>query len=337
MRFLQPPPAAPIVLGRSPEADITLEDSVISRKHVSVGFAGEQLIVTDLGSTNGSYLGGEKLDTSRPFRPGMVLQVGAHTAVVEWRNPLSHAAAAELAQDLEKASRYVESLLPERISEGPVRLDWAFQPSAKLGGDVFGYHPINRRFLAGYLIDVTGHGVGAAMHSTSILAALRQMALPHANFTDPSSVLKRLNDTFSMDDHDGYCFTIWYGAFDLKTRVLRYASAGHHPAFLVGPDGGAPTPLRVRNPMMGVLRGIEFASAQVTIAPGARLHVFSDGCFEITDRSDRQWRLADFLPLLTDGPDGRDVSATSILATVRKAAKPGPLADDFSIMSVEFE
>ena len=328
--------APPSIFGRGQDADVILNDTKVSREHLQVQRVGDKIIATDLGSTNGTWLQGSRLDAPHTLQSGQFLRVGGHSVTIGWRSRIATQHSKEITQDLEKASKYVLSLLPERVPDGPVQLDWSFLPSTKLGGDVFGYHNINSRFLAGYLIDVSGHGAGAARHSTSILAALRNQTLPGVDFTNPSEVLAALNDAFDMEKHDGYCFTIWYGAYDLKTRVLRYGSAGHHPAFLVLPGGGAPIPLRTRNPVMGAMPGISFESADIQMPRDGRVHIFSDGCFEIVDRDGAQWGLQQFLPILTETADGVEISAQSVLDIITAYAKPGPLGDDFSFMSVRF-
>jgi len=325
-----------LVVGRADDCDVTLEDAVVSRRHLMARLAEARKVeVTDLGSTNGSYIDGQSLEGKGSLVPGQTLQLGRHLVNLDWRDPARAEAAASLARDLERASQYVASLLPPRVSEGPVHLDWAFEPSAKLGGDVFGYHAIDATTIAGYLVDVTGHGVGAAMHSTSILSTLRRQALSNTDFRDPALVLTRLNDTFGMEAHDGLCFTMWYGVYETGSRMLRYGSGGHHPAYLVV-DGQAPQPLRQRDPMMGAMPGRAFSAGEVVVPPGARLHIFSDGCFEIETAEGGQWTLHDFLPLLTETEEGVGVSAETLHQTIRRAARPGPLADDLSLLSVTF-
>lgn len=335
--LLDPKGRLALVIGRADDCHVTLDDVAVSRRHVSARLVEARVVeITDLGSTNGTFIEGYRIEGTGRLTPGQTMQIGRHVVSIDWRDPASAEAAADLARDLEKASHYVASLLPVRVSEGPVLLDWAFEPSAKLGGDVFGYHAIDATTIAGYLIDVTGHGVGAAMHSTSILSTLRRQALPDCDFRDPGSVLTRLNETFGMDEHDGYCFTIWYGVYETGTRILRYGSGGHHPAYLVCPGSGEIVALRQRDPMMGALPGRVYTTGWMEVPPGARLHVFSDGCFEIATAEGGQWTLQDFLPLLTQTPEGIDVRAETIHRAVRAAARPGPLADDLSLLSVTF-
>ena len=64
-------------------------------------------------------------------------------------------------EELTEAANYVKQMLPLPLNDGPVSIDWRFVPSASLGGDAFGYQWIDDDNLAVYLVDVSGHGVGA--------------------------------------------------------------------------------------------------------------------------------------------------------------------------------
>ena len=142
-----------------------------------------------------------------------------------------------LAKDVAQAAKYVYSLLPEKLKKGDIRTDWRFIPSAELGGDSFGYDWVDDDHFAFYLLDVSGHGVGAALLSVSALNALRSQSLPQTDFRDPGQVLTALNKAFPMEQQNGLFFTIWYGIYHRPTRRLDYAGGGHPPALLLtGPD-----------------------------------------------------------------------------------------------------
>ena len=63
------------VIGRGTEADITVDDTSISRKHIEILWDGKRAQVNDLGSTNGSLLNGERV-TKAPLTPDSVIDIG---------------------------------------------------------------------------------------------------------------------------------------------------------------------------------------------------------------------------------------------------------------------
>lgn len=328
----------PLRLGRRAPAELLLADAEVSGLHCEVVARGSvgDATVTDLGSTNGTFLNGRRVQGSMRLAQGMRLQLGRQVFVHEFRTPADVAHADELAHDLEKASRYVQSLLPARLLDGEVRTDWCFQPSTQLGGDAFGHFMLDEHRFACYLIDVSGHGAGAAMHSVSVMNVLRQRLLPGADFADPAQVLRQLNAMFQMDAHDGLMFSIWYGVFDRRSRMLRYASGGHHPAYLEAPGAEALAPLKTRNLVIGAMPDVGFTAAETAVPAGARLFLFSDGVFELHARDGRAWALADLLPWLAQVPPADEAPARWLQRAVLEQARPGPLEDDFSLLVVTF-
>lgn len=67
-----------LVVGRSPEADLRLDDEAVSWNHLEIERRGEVLMATDLDSRNGTALNGEPLDRPRRLTDGDTLIVGAH-------------------------------------------------------------------------------------------------------------------------------------------------------------------------------------------------------------------------------------------------------------------
>ena len=143
----------------------------------------------------------------------------------------------QMAEELATAARYVQSLLPKPLKGDSVNANWKFVPSSQLAGDMFGYHWLNPEKLAVYLLDVSGHGVGSALLAVSAGNVLANQSLPDTDFSKPGEVLKRLNDVFQMEKQNEKYFTIWYGVFDLPSRLLQFSNAGHPaPLLFNGPD-----------------------------------------------------------------------------------------------------
>ncbi len=65
-----------VVLGRSPEADIVIEDPYASEFHLRINAKEGRLVLSDLGSTNGTYVNGRRVSTPVDLRRGDALQIG---------------------------------------------------------------------------------------------------------------------------------------------------------------------------------------------------------------------------------------------------------------------
>jgi len=72
-----------LVLGRGDRAEIRLEDPFASARHARIYEQGSSMIVEDLGSTNGTYLNEELLQTPRPLHPGDRVRIGDSEFVFE--------------------------------------------------------------------------------------------------------------------------------------------------------------------------------------------------------------------------------------------------------------
>lgn len=242
-----------------------------------------------------------------------------------------------LANDLATAAQYVRSLFPPPQRIGPVDVDWRFVPSAELGGDAFGYHCLDDDHVALYLLDVCGHGVGAALLSVSALNAIRSEALPQTSFYDPGAVLAALNKAFPMERQNDMFFTIWYGVYQISSRTIRWAGGGHPAAMLVTPGGGRqPTMLRSDGPLIGVVAGLEFQAGEATVPAGSRLFLYSDGVFEVSRADGSMWAFEDFVAMLSADPPERGSDLDRLLAAIREIAGRNDFSDDFSMLKLAF-
>lgn len=242
-----------------------------------------------------------------------------------------------LNSELADAADYVKFLLPLPITEGPLTADWRFVPSSTLGGDSLGYHWLDEDSLAIYLIDVCGHGVGAALHSVSVLNVLRSGNLQDVDLRRPEQVLANLNAVFPMDDHRDMYFTLWYGVYKPSSRLLTYCSGGHPPALLIrdkAGNGSEIQELRTPNLFLGAIQGITFEYHQVEITHAARLYVFSDGVYEIMNEDGPCWDFDDLKAYLEYSGDRGKANLDDLWAHVRQVAGSETLEDDFSVLEI---
>jgi len=324
----------PLTVGRSAPAEVVLEGSTVSRRHCKLERQGDSIVLNDLGSTNGTFVNRERVTAPVVLEDGARITIGAHTLSYHRRSQQELAGWEALDRELGEAHDYVLSVLPPPVLTGPVQAEWFYRPCTRLGGDAFGYQMLDSRYFAAFMLDVAGHGAGAALYSVTVANVLRQRMLPEVNFRDAGAVIRGLNRMFPMERHNNLFFTMWYGVYDIIDRVVSYATAGHHPAFLLAAGATQPVPLGTRNPSIGISADREVAAARAPVAPGSSLFLFSDGVFEITDHDGHEWGLSQILSLLPmmavpGGP-------RRLYNTVRMTARQGPLEDDFSALAIRF-
>jgi sigma-B regulation protein RsbU (phosphoserine phosphatase) len=250
-------------------------------------------------------------------------------------NILLQATQARLEAELADASRYVMSIIPEPRAADP-RVDWRLVSSTELGGDSFGYHDIDEDHFAIYLLDVCGHGVGAALLSVTVINVLRASALPGADFRDPPAVLAALNDAFPMERQNDMFFTIWYGVYQRSTGKLFYSTAGHPPAIHLRRQGrgtrGATLLAGDGGMAIGAFAGMQYDLNVAGIEPGDRLLVLSDGTYEVGEGSD-MLSLQALVEFVRAGGNDRP---SAVLDWVRSYGGSDSLPDDFSLLRIRF-
>lgn len=265
--------------------------------------------------------------------------IAAQREIIETRNALA-ASQRALANELSEATDYVMHFLPPRevAVDDSVRIDYQFIASSRLGGDLLGYHDIDNDHQAFWLLDVTGHGVGASLLSVSAGNAIRSGALA-GDPRDPAALLATLNNAFPMDRNNNKFFTLWYGVYQHSTRTLRYSAAGHHPALLIEPDGKRQH-LGVPGLMIGVVPDTQYETQSLAVTPGSRLYLFSDGLYEIRGGERNQLLGLEGIAQVIQNANCRDCSEARAQQIIRQARAyqhgSEAFADDVSLLEVEF-
>jgi|GEM_PF-2555655 hypothetical protein len=74
-------------IGRLPHNDIIIDDTTVSREHATLIIAGDEFSVRDLGSSNGTFVNGMRINGVTRLKRNDILKVGS--ALVPWMNYLS--------------------------------------------------------------------------------------------------------------------------------------------------------------------------------------------------------------------------------------------------------
>jgi sigma-B regulation protein RsbU (phosphoserine phosphatase) len=245
----------------------------------------------------------------------------------------------QLNKELAEAADYVRSILPQPLTEGGIRTDWRYIPSTSLGGDSFGYHMVDQDHFAIYLIDVSGHGVGAALLSVSVMNVLRSQSLAGTDFKDPEQVLTSLNAAFPGDENNDMFFTIWYGIYNKSTRELAYASGGHPPALFydgIHTDGANATFLRTANNAIGAMPNVSYEKSKHLVGEQTRLYLFSDGVYEVEKSDGSMWQFNEFTEFMSNIDSDNQSRLDRLHKHAAHINSLDTFEDDFTIVEVAF-
>ena len=240
--------------------------------------------------------------------------------------------------DLNRASEYVKSLLRPPLDDTYIKTKWKYVPSSQLGGDSFGYHWIDDDHFAVYLMDVSGHGVGSALHAVSALNMLRNENLPDTDFKEPAQVMKALNEMLPMEEYNGMFITMWYGVYNKKNKTMKYARAGHPPAVFFG-DSGSYELIGEDNFVIGGDPEYEYTQSTFKIPEGSELYLYSDGAYEIEKAGGGMMRVKDLAQFFSEHRKGKEngEEMDELYEDLRHRNDKESLEDDFSVLKVRFK
>jgi sigma-B regulation protein RsbU (phosphoserine phosphatase) len=199
--------------------------------------------------------------------------------------------------DLAAAAEIQKSLLPRKIdSSANLSLAWRFMPCEHAGGDIFNMFQLDNDHWALYMLDVSGHGVQAAMITVSVSQFLQpnsgHLVRRHlgpssttARIKTPAEVLTVLDAEFPFERFNNF-FTITYMIINTKTGSLRYSNAGHPHPIVLRRDGNLEL-LQMGGPAIGMgdfrlLTGHSdrFEEGNLQLHPADKLFVYTDGIVE---------------------------------------------------------
>jgi phosphoserine phosphatase RsbU/P len=248
--------------------------------------------------------------------------------------------------DLKAAAWMQERLLPSpALQAHGVRCEWRLQPSGYVAGDIFNFFALDETQIGFYLLDVSGHGVPAAMLSVTLSMVLSPDAMHESplkrydpavdafEVLPPGDAIRELNRRFQLKD-DRY-FTMIYGVFDTCSSMLQVAQAGHPGPVLIR-KGGDVQILGAGGMPVGLWPDIEFDSFESRVHAGDRLLIYSDGVTESMNGEGDAFgedRLLSYLKARTMQP--LDELLEGLLTEIRAWRGAAEFGDDVSLLAIE--
>jgi phosphoserine phosphatase RsbU/P len=182
-----------------------------------------------------------------------------------------------LDKELEIARQLQFSILPANVPEVPnLCIAASYVPMTAVAGDFYQFVPIDPQRVGFLIADVSGHGVAAALIASMIKVAMHSV---DGCAQDPSEVLRRVGNTLSRELR-GQFVSAAYLCIDSVARTARYSAAGHPPLLCWRSAHGALTHVESNGLLFGVPLNGDYPACDLTLAPGDRLLLYTDGLTE---------------------------------------------------------
>ncbi|MCN4144657.1 MAG: SpoIIE family protein phosphatase [Thiohalomonas sp.] len=256
--------------------------------------------------------------------------------------------------DIDAAAKIQQALLPKSADiELPVDIAWDYRPADELAGDLFNFYPLDDTHLALYLVDVSGHGVPAAMLSVYLNKMLssekcsefvyNQKSDMNAapNFRDPAAIIQLLNENFLNKNDDMLYFTMVYAIINTQTGEGSLCQAGH-PYPMVARQNGTMELLGQGGYPVGLIDDAQYNNVSFHLNPGDRFLLYSDGITECCDQNDSLYDVQRLQKTLQQSKQqSLKQSINNIVTSVEQwhglGIRNDSFADDVSLLGVEIK
>ena len=205
-------------------------------------------------------------------------------------------AAARIDKELEYAKQIQLAALPTNFPNGDDYSIYAQMIAAKeVGGDFYDFYKLNDTTVAFLAADVSGKGIPAAMFMMTAKTILKDLA---ERGLAVNEIFTQANEKLCENNETGMFVTAWMGILDLTTGQVQFANAGHNPPLLKRADGTFEYLKTRAGFVLAGMEGIRYRIGELTLHPGDRLFLYTDGVPEATNTENKLYgenRLLDFM------------------------------------------
>jgi sigma-B regulation protein RsbU (phosphoserine phosphatase) len=235
------------------------------------------------------------------------------------------------------AHQIQQGILPGPFKGHPaIHFEAANEPAKDVGGDFYDYFQVNDDEFGFFIGDVCGKGIPAAIFMASSRSIIKSQVISNPN---PSEVLRFSNQLIAEDVQHGMFVTVFYGLYNIKTRKLRFASAGHALPYLYRSSTSSCASLFKTSFPLGVLESSDsftYQESELQLEKGDILILYTDGINEALSPSREQFGLERLVDIIFEyGPRSPQELRDKIIESVKDFSEDQGLADDITVMIVQ--
>ena len=244
-----------------------------------------------------------------------------------------------ISTELALATRIQADMLPNIFPAFPNRPELdiyaSMDPAKEVGGDFYDFFLIDDTHLGIVMADVSGKGVPAALFMMISKMLLQNYAMTGRS---PAEVLKAVNNQVCANNREEMFVTVWFGILDTATGKITAANAGHEYPAVMHKGGMFKLVQDKHGLVIGGMEGISYKEYELTLTPGSKLFLYTDGVPEATNSCNEMFGTERMIAALNIKPDA---SSEVILHNVREAVdsfvKDAEQFDDLTMLCVEYK
>ena len=241
--------------------------------------------------------------------------------------------------ELELATRIQADMLPNIYPAFPERSEFdiyaSMDPAKEVGGDFYDFFLIDEDHLCMVIADVSGKGVPAALFMMASKIILSNNAMMGKS---PAQILTDTNAAICSNNREEMFVTVWLGILELSTGKLTAANAGHEYPALKRAGGRFELYKDKHDFVIGGFDDTVYGEYTLTLEPGAKLFVYTDGVAEAMDGGRRQFGTERMLETLNAslGASPED-TLKSIREAVNRFVGDAEQFDDLTMLCFEYK
>ena len=245
-------------------------------------------------------------------------------------------AATRIDKELEYAKQIQLSALPTNFYDGEDYSIYAEMIAAKeVGGDFYDFYKLSDTTVAFLAADVSGKGIPAAMFMMTAKTIIKDLAESGIAVND---IFTKANEKLCENNESGMFVTAWMGILDLTTGNVQFANAGHNPPLLKRANGDFEYLKTRAGFVLAGMEGIRYRLGEITLNPGDRLFLYTDGIPEATNIDNKLYgddRLLSFMN------QNATIEATKLLPALKKNIDEfvgeAPQFDDITMLMLDYK
>ena len=245
-------------------------------------------------------------------------------------------ATARIDKELEYAKQIQLSALPTNFPESDEYTIYAQMIAAKeVGGDFYDFYKLNDTTVAFLVADVSGKGIPAAMFmmtAKTIIKDLAESGMP------VNEIFTRANEKLCENNESDMFVTAWMGILDLTTGKLQFANAGHNPPILKRVNGDFEYLRSHAGFILAGLKGVHYRVEELTLSPGDRLFLYTDGVPEATNAQPKLYGEDRLLNFMNQNATMKAVNLLpSLKANIDEFVGETPQFDDITMLMFDYK